>query len=257
MIRLTYEDCVAKYSPLFSPTPDGNASGEEMESENIVVVQNDTKPETPEVNFRDDGKQYYDLGYKDERKHEGKDTLDESTKSIQEHLDKYLESHEEERPDLKKEIAESTEDNDFWKRKNAAEKAVCTIVKTSKDSMKVSVQVVDDSKAVEHVKIKDKELIRRIAKHIIMEVYARIGCFENFLRIADWADEPGSSQRNIINESPPLTNELVEDSFDKVTGFFTLSNIMATSKMFKCIHSTGISRQQRESQNERYLIQLK
>ena len=218
MIQLTYEDCVAKYSPLFSPTPDGNASGEEMESETIVVVQNDTKPETSVVNFRDDREQYYDLGYKDERKHEGKDTLDESAKSIQEHLDKHQESHEEERPDLKKEIAESTEDNDFWKRKNVAEKAVCALVKTSKDSMKVSVQVVDDSTAVEYVKIKDKELIRRVAKHIIMEVYARIGCFENFLRTADWANEPGSSQRNIINESPPLTNDLVEDSFDKVTG---------------------------------------
>ena len=60
MIQLTYEDCVAKYSPLFSPTPDGNASGEEMESETIVVVQNDTKPETSVVNFRDDGEQYYD-----------------------------------------------------------------------------------------------------------------------------------------------------------------------------------------------------
>ena len=187
-------------------------------SETIVVVQNDTKPETSVVNFRDDREQYYDLGYKDERKHEGKDTLDESAKSIQEHLDKYQESHEEERPDLKKEIAESTEYNDFWKRKNVAEKAVCALVKTSKDSMKVSVQVVDDSTAVEYVKIKDKELIRRVAKHIIMEVYARIGCFENFMRTADWADEPGSSQRNIINESPSLTNDLVEDSFDKVTG---------------------------------------
>lgn len=218
MIHLTYEDCVAKYSPSFSPTPDGNDNEEEMESETVVAVQNDTKPETSAVDFCDDRKQYCDLGYKDEKKHEGKDTLDEPAKSSKEHLDKYLKSHEEERPHLKKKMAESAEDNDFWERKNAAEKAVCALVKASKDSRKVSVQVLDDSTAVEYLQIKDKELIRRIAKHIIMEVYARIGCFENFLRLADWADEPGSAQRNIINESPPLTNNYsVEDSFDKVT----------------------------------------
>lgn len=46
-----------------------------------------------------------------------------------------------------------------------------------------------------------EELYRQTAKNVVQNVFARIGCYENFVRRASWADEPNIGPRNLGNIS--------------------------------------------------------
>ena len=46
-----------------------------------------------------------------------------------------------------------------------------------------------------------EEPYRQTAKKIVQDVFARIGCYENFVRRAIWANEPSSGPRNLGNIS--------------------------------------------------------
>lgn len=44
---------------------------------------------------------------------------------------------------------------------------------------------------------KVKDPYRQMAKNVVQDVFARIGCYESFVRRASWADEPSSGPRNL------------------------------------------------------------
>ena len=48
---------------------------------------------------------------------------------------------------------------------------------------------------------KVEEPYRQTAKTLVQDVFARIGCYENFVRRASWTNEPSSGQRNLGNIS--------------------------------------------------------
>ena len=47
------------------------------------------------------------------------------------------------------------------------------------------------------------------AKEIVQDVFSRIGCYENFVRRADWADETTTASRD-------LGTTLVDDAYEEV-----------------------------------------
>lgn len=44
---------------------------------------------------------------------------------------------------------------------------------------------------------RDKDPYREMAKAVVQDVFARIGCYESFVRRANWANEPSSSSRDL------------------------------------------------------------
>lgn len=64
---------------------------------------------------------------------------------------------------------------------------------------------------VQSKKVEDS--YRQIAKNVVQEVFARIGCHENFVRRARWANEPSNGPRNPANIS---TTYSVIDPREKV-----------------------------------------
>ncbi|XP_068733280.1 uncharacterized protein [Montipora capricornis] len=207
--RLSYEEWLNKQACVYASHLKKIDIEEETEHDDAIAAQKaDTEPNQSAVDFCS-GSRRQVLGFycKDEKRQEGKEEFGECKQTSGEDVDNSTESYEEEKPDLT-----NADITLFWKRKNIAEKAVCGLNRASEDTTKV---IDDNSSPVEYMKITDKELLTRIAKHIIMQVYGRIGCFENFMRYADWADEPGITQRNVTGSS--VTNDL-EESLEKITG---------------------------------------
>lgn len=52
---------------------------------------------------------------------------------------------------------------------------------------------------------KGEDPYRQVAKNIVQDVFADIGCYENFVRQASWANEPSSSRTNLGNISMACT----------------------------------------------------
>ena len=207
--QLSYEEWLNKQACVYASHLKRIDIEEETEHDDAIAAQKaDTEPNQSAVDFCSSSRRQV-LGFdcKDEKRQEGKEEFGECKQTSGEDVDNSTESYEEEKPHLT-----NADITLFWKRKNIAEKAVCGLNRASEDTTKV---IDDISSPVEYMKITDKELLTRIAKHIIMQVYGRIGCFENFMRYADWADEPGIAQRNVTGSS--VTNDL-EESLEKVTG---------------------------------------
>ena len=68
-------------------------------------------------------------------------------------------------------------------RKLSSGSSVCGYVKVQPCSVKLSK--------------KDKDLYRQMAKIVVQEVFARIGCYESFVRRASWADEPSCDSKDL------------------------------------------------------------
>lgn len=126
---------------------------------------------------------------------EAEHTSGERGENYSGHCNFYIVSNEEKKPGLTKDEDELEEPS--WRRKYIAEKAVCALA-SSNQTEEVN-NLIDGYTVVEYLKLKhdwkkDKELTKKIAKLIVQEVYARIGCYENFVRRAEWAEKPGNNQ---------------------------------------------------------------
>ena len=108
--------------------------------------------------------------------------------------------NEEEKPDSIKDtidaINEAMIEAYNWKRKYAAESIVCALERP--DNTADINELINGSSADDCLQICYKEVMKQVAALIIQQVYARIGCYENFVRRADWADEPSTTGGDVM-----------------------------------------------------------
>ena len=149
-----------------------------------------------------------------------KKTEDESKYFMNEHDAKSEESSDVDLSTNSKEINETSKviiEALYWRRKTVAEDAARLLAEANQTKIETPG---DESHATEILKRKfvdspdDNKFKKRMAyetraKEIVQDVFSRIGCYENFVRLADWADETTTA-------SGDLGTTLVDDAYEEV-----------------------------------------
>ena len=154
-----------------------------------------------------------------------KNTEDESKYFMNEHAEGSVDAKNEESSDVdlstnSKEINETSKviiEALYWRRKTVAEDAARLLAEANPTKTETPGE---ESHATELLKRKfvdspdDNKFNKRMAyetraKEIVQDVFNRIGCYENFVRRADWADETTTA-------SGDLGTTLVDDTYEEV-----------------------------------------
>ena len=154
-----------------------------------------------------------------------KNTEDESKYFMNEHEEGSVDSKNEESSNVdlstnSKEMNETSKviiEALYWRRKTVAEDAARLLAEANQTKIETPG---DESHATEILKRKfvdspdDNKFKKRMAyetraKEIVQDVFSRIGCYENFVRRADWADETTTASRD-------LGTTLVDDAYEEV-----------------------------------------
>ena len=154
-----------------------------------------------------------------------KNTEDESKYFMNEHTEGNDDAKNEESSDVdlstnSKEINETSKviiEALYWRRKTVAEDAARLLAEANQTKIETPGE---ESHATEILKRKfvdspdNNKFNKRMAyetraKEIVQNVFNRIGCYENFVRRADWADETTTA-------SGDLGTTLVDDSYEEV-----------------------------------------
>lgn len=154
-----------------------------------------------------------------------KNTEDESKYFMNEHAEGSVDAKNEESSDVhlstnSKEINETSKviiEALYWRRKTVAEDAARLLAEANPTKIETPGE---ESHATELLKRKfvdspdDNKFNKRMAyetraKEIVQDVFNRIGCYENFVRRADWADETTTA-------SGDLGTTLVDDTYEEV-----------------------------------------
>ena len=155
-----------------------------------------SKEPTTAVDFSDGKRQLPDSECRGEEREKG--TGEAENKRTPRDLN--IDSNEEEKPDSLKEtidaINEAMVEAYNWRRKNAAENVVRALARP--DNTADIHELINSSSADDCLQISYKEVMKQVAALIVQQVYARIGCYENFVRCTDWADEPSTAEGDVI-----------------------------------------------------------
>lgn len=155
-----------------------------------------SKEPTTAVDFSDGKRQLPDSEYRGEEREKG--TGEDENKRASRDLN--IDSNEEEKPDSLKEtidaINEAMVEAYNWRRKNAAENVVRALARP--DNTADINELINGSSTDDCLQICYKEVMKQVAALIVQQVYARVGCYENFVRRADWADEPSTAEGDVM-----------------------------------------------------------
>ena len=152
------------------------------------------------------------------------DTLEAENESDNRYL--IIDVNEEENLGLPKKASEIINEALYWRRKIEGEEAASALACSNQTEInKLNDDVfVNDCRKIKHSSTKDEDHVRRLAaKIIIQKVYDRVRCYENYIRRADWADEPSSPPRDLVTIPVAYSfagpYEKVENLYDKTGDF--------------------------------------
>ena len=155
-----------------------------------------SKEPTTAVDFSDGKRQPPDSECRAEKREKDKGEVGNKRAA----RDLNIDSNEEEKPDSLKEtidaINEAMVEAYNWKRKYAAENVVRALARP--DNTADINELINSSSADDCLQICYKEVMKQVAALIVQQVYARIGCYENFVRRTDWADEPSTAEGDVM-----------------------------------------------------------
>ena len=137
-----------------------------------------------------------------------------------------IDANEEENLGLPKKASEIINEALYWRRKIEGEEVAGALACSKQTEInKLNDDVfVNDCRKIKHSSTKDEDHLRRLAaKIIIQKVYDRVRCYENYIRRADWADEPSSPPRDLVTIPVAYSfagpYEKVENLYDKTGDF--------------------------------------
>ena len=155
-----------------------------------------SKEPTTAVDFSDGKRQPPDSECRAEEREKDKGEVGNERASS----DLNIGSNEEEKPDSLKEtidaINEAMVEAYNRRRKYAAENVVRALARP--DNTADINELINSTSGDDCLQICYKEVMKQVAALIVQQVYARIGCYENFVRRTDWADEPSTAEGDVM-----------------------------------------------------------